>query len=65
MTGTLLQQREATCVGCGCTDLCACAGGCSWLAVSREEGSGVCSNCTTSLTEWREQQAAKTATRKL
>jgi len=32
------------CVGCGCTDDCACDGGCSWL-MRDGEGSGVCSNC--------------------
>lgn len=47
---------EAACVGCGCTDLRACPGGCSWLAVNREDGTGVCSNCRKSLTAWRNQQ---------
>jgi hypothetical protein len=47
----------AKCVGCGCTDLRACAGGCSWLAVNRAAGTGVCSNCPKSLTAWRHQRA--------
>jgi hypothetical protein len=46
----------AVCAGCGCTDLRACAGGCSWLAVNRDDGTGVCSNCSKSLTAWRHQQ---------
>lgn len=49
--------REATCVGCGCTDSHACPHGCSWLAVNRSDGTGVCSNCLCALDDWREQQA--------
>lgn len=40
------------CVGCGCDDLHACAGGCSWLRVDREAGVGVCSNCGDKLDAW-------------
>jgi transcription elongation factor Elf1 len=52
---------EAVCVGCGCSDLRACAGGCSWLAVNRDDGTGVCSNCGKRLTAWRHQQAQDAA----
>ena len=33
------------CIGCGCDDLHACHGGCSWLRVDRTAGRGVCSEC--------------------
>lgn len=46
----------ATCVGCQCTDVRACPGGCSWLAVNRDDGNGVCSCCPKSLAGWRAQQ---------
>lgn len=49
--------EEARCVGCGCTDLCACKGGCSWLDVNRDDGTGVCSRCPKHLAQWRNQQA--------
>lgn len=38
-------ERIAKCIGCGCTDERACEGGCSWIAVDRAAGKGVCSNC--------------------
>ncbi|MEL5589559.1 hypothetical protein PTT03_11025 [Serratia ureilytica] len=45
--------KEATCVGCGCTDGHACldknSKPCSWLKVNRETGMGVCSCCLTFL----------------
>jgi hypothetical protein len=31
------------CIGCGCTDDCACEGGCSWVA--ENVGVGLCSTC--------------------
>lgn len=37
--------NPATCAGCGCTDVQACLGGCSWLFVDRELKVGLCSNC--------------------
>jgi hypothetical protein len=46
----------AVCAGCGCSDLQPCSGGCCWLAVNRDDGTGVCSNCPKSLTAWRHQQ---------
>ena len=39
------EDGEASCVVCGCTDSAACDAGCSWLAVDRENGAGVCSSC--------------------
>lgn len=51
-----LESDVAVCACCGCTDLRACQGGCSWLAVNRDDGTGVCSNCPKALTAWRHQQ---------
>jgi len=51
------REEEARCIACGCTDLRACAGGCYWLDVNRDDGTGVCSKCPKSLTQWRNQQA--------
>ena len=43
--------KEATCVGCGCTDGYACLDEhhtpCHWLKVNRKTGLGVCSSCPT------------------
>jgi hypothetical protein len=43
--------KEATCVGCGCTDGHACVDEhhppCHWLKVNRKTGLGVCSSCPT------------------
>lgn len=33
------------CVGCGCTTLRACEGGCFWAAGDPASGKGICSNC--------------------
>ncbi|MEX3174094.1 hypothetical protein AB4M04_18660 [Serratia quinivorans] len=45
--------KEATCVGCSCTDGHACldenSKPCSWFKVNRETGMGVCSSCPTFL----------------
>jgi hypothetical protein len=35
----------ATCRGCGCTDIRACPGGCSWASVNRRRRTGLCSRC--------------------
>ena len=55
----------ARCIGCGCTDLAACPGGCSWLVVDRARRTGgattakssgalgVCSECPEALKRWR------------
>lgn len=47
----------ARCIGCGCDDLHACVHPdrgepCSWLAVDRVSGLGVCSACPGDLTRW-------------
>jgi hypothetical protein len=47
----------AVCVGCGCTDAHACAEGCSWLAVDRSTGKGVCSNCRDHLDAFKAKRA--------
>lgn len=43
-----MPNRPAICVRCGCSDDRACDGGCSWLAVDRGKGIGVCSRCAKS-----------------
>ncbi len=45
------------CIGCGCTDQHACAGGCSWIV--RDAGVGVCSSCSQALPRW--DQGARAA----
>lgn len=52
-------MNASTCTSCGCTDLRACPGGCSWLGVNHKDGTGVCSNCPKALTAWRNQQAVQ------
>ncbi len=42
----------AECVGCGCTDDCACEDGCRWLRVDYEVGLGVCSMCPEMVDTW-------------
>jgi hypothetical protein len=54
--GTVDLEREATCVGCGCTDACGCQEGCTWLAVNRATATGVCSNCGEHLQDWKARQ---------
>lgn len=39
------QTEEFICLGCGCTDSCACEEGCSWLAIDPNSGFGICSSC--------------------
>jgi hypothetical protein len=34
-----------TCIGCGCTELNACLGGCTWLVVFEGHEEGICSEC--------------------
>jgi hypothetical protein len=33
------------CIGCGCTELRACPGGCSWAAVDLDRNVGLCTSC--------------------
>lgn len=58
-------NANARCVICGCTDSRACAGGCSWLAVDRDERVGVCSSCSptrsTAAVELRRYQLTREA----
>ncbi|CRO04941.1 TPA: hypothetical protein ACGJSI_004101 [Pseudomonas aeruginosa] len=45
----------AECIGCGCTDMCACVsedGPCYWLRVDYSRGEGVCSCCSERVAEW-------------
>lgn len=49
-----METGEATCIGCGCTDVRACEGPpsglpCYWLAVDYQAGRGVCSRCPSHL----------------
>lgn len=52
------EGNPAKCVGCGCTDACACEGGCWWLDVDRKARKGVCSNCGGHLQAFRAERAA-------
>lgn len=50
-------MNQSTCIGCGCTDTCACwdeeAGQpCYWAEVDRVAGLGVCSACPDHLERW-------------
>lgn len=36
---------ENICIGCSCTELRACAGGCSWSVIHLGSRRGVCSQC--------------------
>ncbi len=47
-----IKSAIAFCIGCSCTDLRACPGGCSWLRVDYEEGKGVCSCCKEFVEQW-------------
>ena len=33
------------CMGCGCTELRACPGGCSWAVLDSERNVGLCTRC--------------------
>jgi hypothetical protein len=55
---------EATCIGCGCTDMSAClplvGDPCHWLRVDRELKIGVCSECEHKIGEFEKRvNAAK------
>jgi hypothetical protein len=50
-------MKLAHCIECGCHDLAACHdettdGPCSWLALDRNAGKGVCSACPAGVTRW-------------
>lgn len=40
------------CIGCGCTDVCACENGCWWLRVDQQQQLGVCSECEQHVAAW-------------
>jgi hypothetical protein len=48
----ILQEQNAACIACGCTDRHACAGGCYWLRLDRGRGVGVCSACQPYTAAW-------------
>lgn len=48
---------DARCIGRGCTDSRACAGGCSWLKVDRDLRFGVCSACPGKVATFDRQRA--------
>lgn len=54
-------DASSACISCGCTDECACDGGCWWLLVDRSLGKGVCSNCPRARPRFRELVATSTA----
>lgn len=39
-----IDDGEYVCAGCGCSDSCACIGGCYWVDVDYKSGFGICSN---------------------
>ena len=45
MDAALLLPDLRICRRCGCTDLHACPGGCSWVLLDVDAPSGVCSQC--------------------
>lgn len=50
-------MKLAHCIECGCHDMAACHdeeadGPCSWLALDRDAGAGVCSACPDALGRW-------------
>lgn len=52
---------DVECIGCGCTDSHACTKDglpCHWLAIDREMGLGVCSNCSGSIEDLELRQKA-------
>ncbi len=53
----------ACCIGCGCDDLHACPGGCSWLRVDYKQGQGVCSKCPDQIQQWDRDRANRDPTR--
>lgn len=36
---------EPTCTNCGCTEMAACEGGCSWVQLDKTTNAGLCSAC--------------------
>lgn len=40
------ENGETVCLGCGCSDMCACEGGCYWVDVDPTSGFGICSSAS-------------------
>ena len=45
LQGATLEELAIVCIGCGCTLLTPCPGGCFWAAANPETGQGICSRC--------------------
>lgn len=45
-------EKLAVCIGCGCDDVHACVGGCSWVRLDQSAGLGVCSKCPGWIVKW-------------
>jgi hypothetical protein len=61
-------RADRICRGCGCTDMHACPGGCSWVLLDVEAATGFCSECAEDIEwdsrimiEWNRDTAAKAA----
>lgn len=54
----LIESGERVCVGCGCSDNCACDGGCEWLDIDMSSGFGVCSECSWALDKYTQGNKA-------
>ncbi|MHB1952509.1 MAG: hypothetical protein ACYCOU_02075 [Sulfobacillus sp.] len=58
-------EREATCIGCNCTDRRGCVthddfgarSTCSWLRVNWRTGRGICSSCAHLVPKWDRNQS--------
>jgi hypothetical protein len=48
----VIDREIHRCIGCGCTEKHACAGGCAWVGLNDETGLGVCTNCPGSLKDF-------------
>jgi len=55
----LIKSGERVCVGCGCSDNCACDGGCEWLDIDPSSGFGICSECSWALDKYAYTQKKK------
>lgn len=54
---------DAVCISCGCSEFEPCDDGidaCSWIAVDRRAGIGVCSCCPQALKRWDDGDRAPT-----
>ena len=51
-TRRLVSADVHHCIGCGCDEINACDGGCSWVRIDHALGRGVCSECTEHVERW-------------